>query len=225
MKINRKSLSETLDSVNEALFFNHKTLSAEREEVAKWIASRQGKPNSYAEMFAPTANDIKNGIRLFTGETVRSGAALRHVSGEEACRALIMLKPRSKEARTAMKKASAGILSRLDIARQNKRELFCCGTCDPALWRHINAGGLPGAERWIESGLKFLKAHRNGDGTWRRFPFYYTLLALTETDLSAAVRELRYAADACERRLARMKPSSPIKTRRITVLERALEMC
>jgi hypothetical protein len=225
MKINRRSLSSTLDSVNEALFFNHKTSQAEREETARWIASRQGKPNSYANMFAPTADDIKNGIRLFTGETVRSGAALRHVSGEEACRALILLKPRSKEVRSAMAKASDGILSRLEVARQKNRELFCCGTCDPALWRHINAGGLPGSERWIDSGLKFLKAHRKGDGTWLRFPFYYTLLALSETDLSVSLREMKYAAKAAERRLSRMKPTSPTNIRRITVLERALEMC
>src|SRR5690606_30517962 len=117
-------------------------------------------------------------------------ASLRHVSGEEACRAMILLKPKSKEARSALKRATTGMLLALERSRGNGRDFFCCGTCDPALWRHIASGGLRGAEEWIPKGLKNLKAHRDTLGRWRRFPFYYTLLALTEIDLPEAHREI-----------------------------------
>lgn len=225
MRIYPASLIKTVDSVHEAFFFGERVPSREREEVALWIAGRQGLPGAYANMFAPTSADAKNGIRLFTGETIGPSAGLRHISGEEACRALVLLKPRSKEAQAALKCATDGMLSVLVRARQNKRDFFCCGTCDPSLWRHISAGGLQGAEEWLNRGMKALKAHRDGEGRWRRFPFYFTLLALSEIDLPAATQEMRYAASVCERCLARAKSTSPIANRRRIVLERVLVRC
>jgi len=47
-------------------------------------------------------------------------------------------------------------------------------------------------------GLKALKKRRDGKGRWRNFPFYYTLLSLTEIDIPQPVDEMKYAAKACE---------------------------
>lgn len=222
MKANPRSLFRTIDQINEAAFYNRLIAAADRESIATWIAGRQGQPGAYAAMFAPTPTEMKEGARLFTGEAIKPSASLRHVAGEEACRALILLKPRSAAARSSLERASNGMLSRLIDRDPGPKGMFCCGTCDPALWRHFAVGGLRGAEHWIESGLKALKAHRNGTGRWRRFPFYYTLLALTELDLPEATREIEYVAPVCERLLGRTRPSSRILERRIELMKRAL---
>jgi hypothetical protein len=222
MKIYTNSLSKTVDSVNEDFFFNRSTSAANRVEVAAWIAARQGRPGSYADMFAPTAADVKNGIKLFTGETVAPSASLRHVSGEEACRALILLKPKSKAVKDALKRATDGMLSRLAGNESKPNGMFCCGTCDPALWRNIVVGGLPGTERWLINGLKALKAHRDNRGKWRRFPFFYTLLALSEIDLPAALDEIKYVSPTCETYLTKAKSPGTTSERRRAVVERVL---
>ena len=224
MQIYPNSLAKTVESVEEAQFFGKKVARATKEEVASWIASRQGLQGSYADMFAPTTYDIKNGVRLFTGEVIRSGASLRHVSGEEACRALVHLNPSSKTVKQALQRATTGMSLRLENCGGNKHGMFCCGTCDPALWRNITVGGLSSAEKWLVSGMKALKAHRDNQGSWRRFPFFYTLLALLEIDSPAARDEMKYAASKCERYLARNKPTRLIVQRRIAVAERVLEL-
>lgn len=222
MKPVSSSLSRTIDIVNDALFYNQPISVPDRDTIAAWIASRQGKPNAYADMFAPTAQDMRDGLVLFTGERVTSGASLRHVSGEEACRVLTLLGSTSPDAVAALDRARNGLIARLQHCGINKDGFFCCGTCDPALWRHVILGTLPAAERWLDSGLKTLKAHRDGKRRWRRFPFYYTMLALSEVDDPRARAEIRYAAPSAERYLARPHLES-IAVRRRDVLARALD--
>jgi hypothetical protein len=67
-----------------------------------------------------------------------------------------------------------------------------------------------------------LKMLRNGKGGWQRFPFHYTLLALTEVGPEIADDELKYAADECERRLKRKPGNSMYAQRRHDVMARAL---
>jgi hypothetical protein len=54
---------------------------------------------------------------------------------------------------------------------------------------------------------------------------YYTLLALSETDLPAAVEEMRYAAPACERFLRRSPKDDGFALRQRDVVERVLARC
>jgi hypothetical protein len=62
--------------------------------------------------------------------------------------------------------------------------------------------------------VKQLKEYRDGKGRWRRFPFYYTLLALGGIDMPAATRELKYAAPAVERALKSSSRHPDITARR-----------
>lgn len=225
MKIYRNSLARTVDSAHEALFFDLPKSKATTDEVSRWIAGRQGQPGAYADMFAPTAHDANSGIRLFTGEFLGPSASLRHVMGEEASRALILLNSRIPDVTSALERATEGMMASLQRAEKMKKKWFCCGTCDPALWRHITAGGLSGAEVWLSRGMKLLKAQRDDKGGWRRFPFYYTLLALSEIDLPAARSEMRYAEKRCERLMAKTRPTGATTRRRIAVLEKILATC
>lgn len=115
--LNRRSLAKTVDNIHEAVFFRKDIPGEEKKAIADWIAERQGLKLSYAKMFAPTEYDMQRGIRVFTGERITSGAALRHVLGEETCRALLQLKPRGRDARDALDRAETGMLKRLNESK------------------------------------------------------------------------------------------------------------
>jgi hypothetical protein len=226
------SLAAAIDEVAAAHFCAEPIAAARRRELARWIAGRQGQPRGYAGLPAPTEAEFSRPPRTFTGEAIRSGAATAHVLGEEACRALILLDQHDAEVVAALARAGAGMRERLSAARCREaaagREWYgeyCCGTCSVALWRHLAAGGIPEVrpEAWLAAAARGLQRLRLGDGRWRRFPFYYTLLALTEMPAALALAELRYAAPACERLLRRDRAATgPYAQRRRLLLERAL---
>jgi hypothetical protein len=221
------SLAKTLDNLNEAFFFNTALSKSQKEEAAKWLVSRQGKVGSYASMFAPTAEDFSKGAKLFTGEVIRSGAATSHILGEEACRALILLGIKTPEKKDALKRATNGMLKRLyyDNTKRKLRGMYCCGICSVSYWRHLTVGGLDHSEKRLVLGMKDLRSHRDGKGTWRRFPFYYTLLALNEINLKSAIDEMRYTAPVLERYIKRTPSTNKISQRRYTLAERILAKC
>lgn len=111
--LHARSLASTVDAVNEALFFGERVPRSEARRVSTWIAGRQGLAGSYAGMFAPTSMDYSNGIRLFTGERISSGAATGHILGEEACRALLLLNVGTAGVRRALSQATQSMEARL----------------------------------------------------------------------------------------------------------------
>jgi len=221
------SLAETLNNLNETFFFKRDPTRAERTAAARWIAERQGKPGSYAGMFAPTDRDFEKGIKVFTGEAVHTNAATGHILGEEACRVLMLLDVPDPTVKAALARARQGMLKRLRETenRSKVHGMYCCGICSPAYWRNITAGGLDRGEARLAAGMKQLKAHRLGNGHWRRFPFFYTLLALSEIDLKSATAEINYAASVCERYLKHRSGPSPFSRRRRLLAERVLATC
>jgi hypothetical protein len=64
--------------------------------------------------------------------------------------------------------------------------------------------------------------YRDRDGGWRRFPFHYTLLALTEMDGKSVVDEMQYAAPRLEQMLKRRGHGDRFDMRRRAVAERIL---
>ncbi len=221
--VNPNSLAETLDAINEALFFGIPLSLCQKEEIALWIANRQGLPGSYAGMFAPTEYDFRKGARLFTGEQIKSRGGSGHILGEEACRALICLNVPLAKVQEALHRASQGMMSRL--GPPVPPGTYCCGTCSDAFWRHLAAGGLEDAEVRLSYGLKTLQSRRNGQGRWRAFPFHYTLLVLSEIDLPGAAEEMRYAAPVLERYLKRSPIDNETSRRRRLLAERVLAKC
>jgi hypothetical protein len=222
--LNTGSLAKTVDSINEVFFLQKKIGSEEKRKTAEWIGARQGGKLSYAKMFSPTEFDMRHGMRVFTGERITSGAALRHVLGEETCRAMLELKVRSTTAREALARAEKGMVKRLQQSKDwfYKSGIYCCGTCTVSLWRNLLAGGLNDRKRRISVGMKALKKYRDGTGRWRRFPFYYTLLALSEIDTLAAKKEKQYVAPILEKLLKRKMKQTKYNGRRRIVAERIL---
>lgn len=221
------SLASTLDSIAEALFFGTPIAAADRLEAARLIAGRQGLPGAYAGMFAPTAADA-SGIRLFTGEPVRSRAGIGHLLSEEACRVLVALQPADAAVQSALERAIAGLVAHLDECERRGYSIgtFCCGTCAGGYWRTVTLDLVPRTEERLRQGMREIAQARIGDGTWRRYPFYHTSLALTEIAPDLAKRELRYAARRWEELLPRLSArSDALSRRRAAVGRRVLERC
>ena len=214
--IHEASLSQTVDAINAALQERRQIPAVERKRVASWLVARQGLPGAYAETFAGFAAEQKRGIVVFTGERITSASA-RHILGEEACRALRLLGLRDPAAKAALKRADAGLMQCLERAAQDPRNTnpgrYCCGKCSVGLWRNLLSGGLDRREERLRRGIAHLRSVRDGQGQWQKFPFWYTVLALSEADLLEARRELKYAAPLLERAV-RKAPASTLHARR-----------
>lgn len=227
--IREDSLGDTLNAVNEVIFYGHDIPENQKIEIARWIAGRQGLPGAYADMFAATDKDRDTGYTTFTGETIKTRAGSAHILGEESARLLILLNVQEKDVQNALTRATEGMMSRLltqsGEVRKESLGTYCCGICSVSYWRHLSVGGLQEPERRLAAGMEILKEHRLGDGRWRRFPFYYTLLALTDIDLPSAIEEMRYAAPVCEKVLMQKPKENETSKRRRIVAERILAKC
>ncbi len=217
------SLSQTLDNLNEIFFYEDSLSETEKSKVAQWIASRQGKPGSYSKMFAPTDKDFKGGIKLFTGERVNSRAAIGHILGEEACRALILLDSKDEFVKNALKKATLGMMKRIDKSKRAPG-MYCCGICSVSLWRHLAVGGLDKPKKRLTKGIEALNLYRDDKGRWRSFPFYYTLLALSEINSPSAKSEMKYAKPVLKRVIKLKSRGNKISERRRILTGRILEI-
>ncbi|MGC4088138.1 MAG: hypothetical protein QM756_09605 [Polyangiaceae bacterium] len=224
--IHSSSLSQTIDTINEHTFDGRALPSTERVSVAKWLAERQGLAGAYAETFAGFPRERREGILVFTGERITSASA-RHILGEETCRALRSLRVRDAQVRAALERADEGMQSclaraALDPRNQNPGK-FCCGKCSVSMWRNLLSGGLDRHEERLEMGVTgFLRAHRSTGAKWRVFPFWYTVLALSEMKLRAARAELEFVAPTLERAAKRRVPSDVYGIRRRALASRAL---
>ena len=225
MLINRTSLSQTVDAVNAAHFDGQAVPTSERGAVARWIAARQGLPGAYGGTFAGFPAERSRGIVLFTGERIASASA-RHILGEEASRVLRVLGVRDRSVTRALEEADEGLSRCLARAAEDPRKrnpgLFCCGKCSVGLWRNLLTGGLDRTEERLQHGALHLRSVRDGEYGWRRFPFWYTVLALSEMDDNGAVAELKYAAPALEGVASRAVPSAVYARRRHELAVRVL---
>jgi hypothetical protein len=226
MLINTTSLSRTVDGINAAQFEGRALPATERARAAAWIAARQGLPGAYGGTFAGFPSERSKGIVLFTGERVASASA-RHILGEEASRALRALGVRTRNVTRALEAADEGLMQCLARAAQDPRRqnpgLYCCGKCSVGLWRNLLAGGLDRQEERLRRGAARLQSVRDSEHGWRTFPFWYTVLALSEMDSDEAKAELKHAAPALERTASRPVGHTVYARRRRDLAVRALD--
>jgi hypothetical protein len=224
--IDAASVSQTVDAVNEAFFEGRALPADERKEAAGWIAGRQGLAGAYANTFAGFPRERDKGIVVFTGERIGSASA-RHILGEEACRALQQLRVREAGVNAALGRASEGLMACLERAAEDPRHtnpgLYCCGKCSVGLWRNLLAGGLDRQEERLRRGAAHLRTMRDGEGGWRTFPFWYTVLALGDMDSREASSELAYAAPLLEAAAARAPGSTKYAARRHALATRVVD--
>lgn len=222
--INPNSLYETIDATQAALFSYEDINAIEKSKVAEWLAGRQGLPGSYRGMFAPTETDFSGTVRTFTGEEISSKAAKAHILSEETCRLLLLLDVHTPRTDQALKAASDDMLNSIrgETSERHIKGRYCCGTCSAALWRHLAAGGLKEEPGLLEAGIKSMVKCRDGKGRWRFFPFYYTLLVLSECDPYLTKAELIYAQPAIDNAFKKLEGEDEKSNRRRAVLERLM---
>jgi len=78
--LNRASLYETVDRVNEAFFFGQPIGKKEALATARWILGRRGKGEHYHGGFGLTEYDREHGMFSFAGDRLNCASARRIAS-------------------------------------------------------------------------------------------------------------------------------------------------
>ncbi|MCJ7622234.1 MAG: hypothetical protein MUO76_01935 [Anaerolineaceae bacterium] len=211
-------LVRTLDALDENFFHGDQLSKDQKVKTAGWIASQQGSANQYLG-FAPSESDLAQGIRLFSGEKLRTKIASFGVVSIEACRMLLLLGVNTPVVIDAIEHTNRRLRN---VCYANGCILGECAHASVAVGRYLAVGGLENRGQRLEEFLQRLSANRDGTGRWMRFPFYYTLLALTEIDHPSAAEERQYAAPVCERYLKRKPKDGRYDQRRCTIMKRVL---
>jgi hypothetical protein len=223
--LNTQSLGATINAVNEAALFSARISEPMAKQISEFIAGRQGLPHSYWGLFSPLDNEVKKPYPLFTGETIRSDASARHILGEESLRILKVLGDRSPSVQQAIERAQENFGQKLMINKErgDGMGMYCCGNCTVAYWRALTTHWIADAEARLEMGMQDLKYARQA-GKWRRFPFYYTVLCLTELERDIAREEIRYIQPACERSLKFLRANDAHHHQKSAILTKILEI-
>ncbi len=225
--LNTNSLFETVDNVSEALFFQKEITGDEKNGIIEFIIRQQDHPLAYYNTFAPTEQDMKGDLVLFTGEKIKTKAGRRHMIGEESSRILRLIGQEKEEVQKALKIADNGILSCIEMVRNHPKYIhgtYCCKACSTSLWLNLSSGGLRNDESMLTAGIRYLKHQRDRDGSWQGFPPNYILYVLNEIQNDLALDELKYAGPTVERRLKRLgSPESKFEVRKKAIYERILE--
>lgn len=215
-----ESLARTLDHLNEAWIEGGLPKMEDRLAAARWITERLGKAGAYAGGFAPTEEDLSEPLHVFTGEVVSSDAGRAHVLTEEAGRALMLLEIGEKRVQIAIREARTRLIKQIN--RSERPGWYCCAMCSVALWRHLAAGGLDRQEERLRDGVDALMERAMANGTWKSYPFYYTLLALMEMPEALAAPAIAHAMTRCETLHEENRYRGPFAGRRRRLVERVL---
>ena len=78
-------------------------------------------------------------------------------------------------------------------------------------------------EERLRGGASHLRSMRDGEHQWRRFPLWYTVMALGEMDSAEAKAELKYAAPLIERTAKGRVAASRYARRRHELAVRTLD--
>jgi len=217
--LNKTSLYKTVDNVNEAIFYGKKISKSDARSISSWISSRYDTEYSYNHSYGLTKMDMNSPVCTFTGERLLC-ASMRHIMAEESARVMLQLSEITGTMPETLKKTDERFYRMLKASEAAGKPIgtFCCGQCTIGLWRYLNAGGLPEYRKYITDGIRSLHSNRDEAGKWGRFPFYYTLLALSEIEDEAALKEINYAMTACERALKRMNKTNTFSRRKRDLL-------
>ena len=196
MILHPASLSDTLDSAEEALFDQHPISQALRNDLAVILISRQIQSGTNAGVFIPFVSESRHQSRLFTGEMLRTEFACRNIQLIQSARLFALLAMDSPDiARSIM-------LSDRCMNTQCYSKFCIKGECKSltiAYMRYLAAINTGDPVVLLDQFLTRLADYRDGKGRWHGFPFYYTLLMLSEIDRPLAADELNYTAPLIER--------------------------
>ncbi|NJD60604.1 MAG: hypothetical protein C3F13_17655 [Anaerolineales bacterium] len=213
------SLNATIDACSEEFFYGKPIPVPLRKDLAAMLINRQILSGSNSGFFIPFAAEPKDQIRMFTGETLHTELASRHLPLIEATRLLVLLAVENEASHKSTQLANQR-MSRMCYSR------FCssgeCRALTVAYMRYMIVQDTPEANERLSQFLEHLKAQRDGKGRWRGFPYHYTLLMLSELSEPLARSELKYAHPILEKLAGQAKPEEPCVDRRQAIIRTIL---
>jgi hypothetical protein len=213
------SLANTLDSAADAFFYQKPIPAAHRQETASLLVSRQIHSGSNSGFFIPFTAESEARSMLFSGEQILTEFARRHIQLIESARILELLGVNNDTVAQSIRVAD----QRMSTSCYSK---FCpkgeCKCLTIAYIRYLASCNGKDSITRLNSLLSKLASHRDGKGRWGGFPYFYTLLMLSEVDDPLATQELQYAAPLCEKQLGQIRSVDPISIRRQAIITKAL---
>jgi hypothetical protein len=212
------SLAATLDSAADALFYQKPIPADLRQDIVALLISRQIQSGSNSGFFIPLTAESAAQFRLFSGEPLNTEFAHRHIQLIEAARILKLLALDLSD----VSKAIQGAEYRMDTTCYSR---FCskgeCKSLTIAYMRYLTSSDLKDSPARLNSLLTKLGSYRDGKGKWNGFPYYYTLLMLSEVDDPLATHELQYAVPLFQKQPGLLSSTDPISMRRQVILTQA----
>lgn len=212
------SLTTTLDSAAEALFHQNPIPIDLRKDIATLLIHRQSQTGPNSGFFIPFTAESATHFRLFSGEQLTTEFARQHIQLIEAARILKLLGLDL----SAVTKSIQIAEHRMDTMCYSK---FCskgeCKSVTIAFMRFLNSADSEDPATRLNSFLTKLGSYRDGKGKWNGFPYYFTLLMLSEIDEPLAIQELQYAAPSFQKLSNLLTSADPISTRRQAILNQA----
>jgi hypothetical protein len=201
------------------MYAGGKYAPAEASGLANSILSHQYPFKGF--VFFPASVAVMDSFRLISGEAPRTLLLKSNAYELEILHLLSLLQPES---------AQLGEL----FHQAEKRLSRCCfssvcttGECTSAsiaYQRFVTARGWQGWQQQTTHALEVLKEHRKGGGQWRKFPYFFTLLWLTELPLNLGEDELMYASEKASGYFKNQKLSNqPAGEMRELIVARALQ--
>jgi hypothetical protein len=196
------NLFKTITNAAMFLFNGGSYTPSENVILTRWILSHQNRYKGF--IFYPTQADRENGIRLFSGEKPKTKFLADNAVELETLRILALIQPEALEVQQILQKANERLF-RLCFA--NGCIQGECAHASIAFMRYLTAYNVNGSSDKFGQTLEILKQKRSGDGKWHDFPFFFTLLWLTDLPYSFAYDELSYSHDYCKRLLVKKQPA------------------
>jgi len=193
--IARESLARMIEEINVRLESGDAPSATERTEAVSRILGHQVEVGRNAGAFAPTGRDLAAGVRLWTGEVLRTTHAKWSLLTAEAARLVLLLGASDGAGGASVARARSWLDASCFASRG-----CTAGECAHSLIGYLRLLATQGEEPdRMGRCLSGIRHRRDGRGRWSGFPFYYTILALSESAIPAAAAELSYAQGACER--------------------------
>lgn len=207
-----ESLQETVYRLEEVRRGFRTSSDKEVQEALNWILGRQGLKGSYRKLFAPTEKDLSDGLQMLTGERFPGrGLLTRHILGEEALRAVVLW---NRKSHPIAMKALDGFE---EMVNSHPSGFYCCYNCTSPFLRTLSTVKPKRWDEILDEGIGNIKKTRVSNGRWQGFPFYYTLLALSEMDVRSAKDELKYAGKTAQKLIKKYKKGNDRASRFKTI--------
>lgn len=192
--IDEESLYKTVFNTAEALFNGGSLNETEKAKLSSWILGRQNRWKGF--IFYPSEQERETGIRLFSGEKPRTKFLADNLVELDTLRLLALIQPEEPKVRSIFQEANERLFP---LCFANGCVVGECAHASIAFRRYFMAYDPEAAREKNRPTLETLKQRRDGEGRWRGFPFYFTLLWLSELPGDTACDELSYTRNCIDK--------------------------